>query len=122
MLHELNDHQNCSILQLTETLKNAMIQNAENQTIAEPPYLETANAAKTSSLRQEIQELRQMVKQLSHNFQQPGKRQKKTRQYCRTHGWCAHNGAQCQTPADEHQVQATLMNKMGGSDKNCPQS
>ena len=117
--HELKTHQNQSILQLTETLKNAMLQNVEPQPIAESSSLETANAATTSTLRQEIQELRQMVQQLSQNVKQPTKKQKKPRQYCWTHGWCAHNGNQCQAPADGHKAQATLTNKMGGSDKNC---
>ena len=120
MLHELKTHQNNSILQLTETLKNAMLHNVDPQPIVASSSLETANAATTSTLRQEIQELRKMVQQLSQNVKQPTKKQKQPRQYCWTHGWCAHNGNQCQAPAVGHQVQATLANKMGGSDKNCP--
>ena len=76
MLNDLKTHQNQSILQLTETLKNAMLHNVDPQPIAEPSFLETANAATTSTLRQEIQELRQLVQQLSQNVKQPTKKQK----------------------------------------------
>ena len=89
--------------------------------ISEPPLVESANAATTTTLRQEIQELRQMVQKLTQHIQPKGQKQKKPRQYCWTHGWCAHNGTQCQAPADGHKIQATLANKLGGSNNNCPE-
>ena len=38
--------------------------------------------------------------------------------YCWTHGLCNHSGATCRNPADGHQAQATLENRMNGSNKN----
>ena len=40
---------------------------------------------------------------------------KQPRQYCWTHGKCAHNGTQCQKPAVGHRPEATFENTMGGS-------
>jgi hypothetical protein len=42
------------------------------------------------------------------------------RQYCWSHGWCAHNGPACRSPKTGHQTAATLENRMGGSDARCP--
>ena len=42
------------------------------------------------------------------------------RKYCWTHGWCAHTGNECNKKADGHKDKATLTNKMGGSNWNCP--
>ena len=62
----------------------------------------------------------------SFNLQQQGQqrqpqrfRQPLPRAYCWTHGWCAHNGYDCTSPAAGHIPQATLQNRMGGSNKNC---
>jgi hypothetical protein len=41
-------------------------------------------------------------------------------QYCWTHGLCMHIGANCRTPATGHQATATVDNRMGGSNRNCP--
>jgi hypothetical protein len=41
------------------------------------------------------------------------------RQYCWTHGWCAHSGADCNNRAPNHQVSATATNMQGGSTTNC---
>ena len=43
------------------------------------------------------------------------------RQYCWTHGWCAHHGRQCRNKADGHKDAATITNCMNGSTKNVPQ-
>ena len=51
--------------------------------------------------------------------QQQRFRQPLPRAYCWTHGWCAHNGYSCNSPASGHIPQATLQNRMGGSNKNC---
>jgi hypothetical protein len=40
--------------------------------------------------------------------------------YCWSHGGCNHTGAECNTPAQGHQVNATFANKMGGNTHNCP--
>jgi HPt (histidine-containing phosphotransfer) domain-containing protein len=39
--------------------------------------------------------------------------------YCWTHGACNHNGFQCLYPAEGHVPQATLQNRMNGSNKHC---
>jgi hypothetical protein len=41
------------------------------------------------------------------------------REYCWTHGWCAHNSAACQNQSTGHQVTATVTNMQGGSTNNC---
>ena len=41
-------------------------------------------------------------------------------QYCWTHGLCMHVGANCRTPTAGHQTTATVNNRMGGSNRNCP--
>ena len=40
------------------------------------------------------------------------------RRYCWTHGLCSHNGRECSNPAQGHQVDATLENRMGGNMRN----
>ena len=52
--------------------------------------------------------------QTNNRFRQPN-----PRGYCWSHGWCGHTGATCRTPAPGHQPQATLENRMNGSNKNC---
>jgi hypothetical protein len=42
-----------------------------------------------------------------------------TRQYCWSHGACAHNGSDCERQATGHQNDATFANMKGGSTKNC---
>ena len=41
------------------------------------------------------------------------------RQYCWTHGCCAHNGSQCNYKATGHKNDATFHNMMGGSTTGC---
>ena len=40
------------------------------------------------------------------------------RKYCWTHGLCSHNGRECRYPAQGHQAEATLENRMGGNTNN----
>ena len=50
-----------------------------------------------------------------------GRRGKKFRKfYCWTHGLTNHSSDRCLTPAEGHQPQATLYNRMGGNTRNCP--
>ena len=48
-----------------------------------------------------------------------GNRSSSVRKYCHTHGACAHNGTECNTPGANHQASATFANMMGGSNNNC---
>ena len=41
------------------------------------------------------------------------------RQYCWSHGWCAHGSADCLNQLPNHQVSATATNMQGGSTTNC---
>ena len=123
ILDELKHHQDQSLIQLTDALKQSVAQSLNNITTddSSDPYLH-ANAT-TSSLRQEIAELRKMIQDLTTQQTQnkpPSKRPKQPRQYCWTHGWCAHNGTQCQAKAMGHQPTATLENRLGGSEKKIP--
>ena len=43
-------------------------------------------------------------------------------QYCWTHGNCAHNGQECETPAEGHIATATFANKQNGSTRGCTQN
>ena len=47
-------------------------------------------------------------------------RQSDRSKYCHTHGSCAHIGAECNSPGDNHQAAATVTNRMGGSTWNVP--
>ena len=47
-----------------------------------------------------------------------GNRQAGPRQYCWSHGACAHNGVGCNSPHNGHQPTATFANTMGGSTRN----
>ncbi|KAJ1412992.1 hypothetical protein B484DRAFT_402165 [Ochromonadaceae sp. CCMP2298] len=50
----------------------------------------------------------------------PNAAEKLIRQYCWTHGMCAHNGVECKSPKHTlAQKKATSTNKMGGSTKGC---
>ena len=44
-----------------------------------------------------------------------------TSKYCWTHGACAHDSSECQSPAEGHKSEATFDNKMGGSSAYCEQ-
>ena len=56
-----------------------------------------------------------------NNNQGCGRGKKYSRKfYCWTHGLTGHSGDRCYTPAEGHQPNATLYNRMGGSNKNCP--
>ena len=48
-----------------------------------------------------------------------GNPQRGRRQYCWTHGSCAHSGADCETTSEGHIPTATFANKQGGSTRNC---
>jgi hypothetical protein len=39
--------------------------------------------------------------------------------YCWTHGACYHTSANCHNPAQGHQANATLQNRMNGNNRNC---
>ena len=41
------------------------------------------------------------------------------RKYCWTHGLAGHNGKECNYPSQGHKAEATLENRMGGSEKGC---
>ena len=41
------------------------------------------------------------------------------RKYCWTHGLCSHNGRACNNPAQGHQAEATLENRLGGNTNGC---
>ena len=47
------------------------------------------------------------------------KKEKKPRQYCWTHGSCAHSSSECKNKAAKHKDNATFTDMMGGSIKNC---
>ena len=46
-------------------------------------------------------------------------RPKQPRQYCYTHGWCAHSSALCDSKGPGHKDTATASDMQGGSTNNC---
>ena len=40
--------------------------------------------------------------------------------YCHTHGSCTHIGTECNNRGKNHQENATITNRMGGSTRNVP--
>ena len=46
-------------------------------------------------------------------------RPKQPRQYCYTHGWCAHSSAVCDSKGPIHKYTATASDMQGGSTNNC---
>ena len=44
------------------------------------------------------------------------------KKYCWTHGWCGHDSKECNNTAKGHKKEATLWNRMGGSDNGVPVS
>ena len=125
IMEELKHHQAQSLNQITNAFKDGIYETINHITDYEKEQDKnsdlSANATITS-LQKEINELKNMLNQMVRKQNQPmqTQRKKKPRQYCWTHGWCAHSGATCNSKADGHQDHATLENKMGGSTKYCP--
>lgn len=44
----------------------------------------------------------------------------RTMTYCHTHGWCYHNGHECNYPGSDHKPEATIDNRMDGSTDGLP--
>ena len=120
IVEAIKEHNTQTMNQMTDQIKNSIFDTV-NMMATEQESNETmsANALTIQSLQREIEELRKVVAQLTKN-NAPTKGRKKPRQYCWTHGWCAHNGQECNAKADGHHDAATLENRMGGSNKNCP--
>ena len=110
MMKELKLHHQESLNSITTTLSDNITQtiNMMQQT---PDDNYNSNATTTQSLRNEINELRNLIMQLTAEKQTTTRKQKKHRKYCWTHGWCAHNGIECQAPSHGHVPTATLENK-----------
>ena len=84
IVNDLKSHQEETMIQMADTLKNSIYQtinhiSEEPNDAAENGQKISANAATTNTLKQEIQELRDMIKMLVENKnQKPTKLQKKT--------------------------------------------
>ena len=72
------------------------------------------------TMQQQIQMMQKMMEMMQQNAigkKKPRKRQVLTK-YCHTYGLCNHTSPECRTPAEGHQNDATLQNRMGGSKRN----
>jgi hypothetical protein len=54
-----------------------------------------------------------------NNNRNKDKSSPKERLYCWTHGSCAHKGTDCKNPKEGHKKDATFINIMKGSTKEC---
>lgn len=64
-----------------------------------------------------------LTKQLDpdqHHHRRFGRKNLPPRQYCWTHGWCAHAGTECRHKIQGHKDNATVSNRLNGSTKNVP--
>ena len=125
MIDEIKNHQTKTMNEMTNALKNSLYETVNIMTSDQEDDQLTANAVTIQSLQREIKDLKEIVAQLTTHQPQTHMRprsKKKPRQYCWTHGWCAHAGADCKGKAEGHKDEATLQNKMRGSTKYCPES
>ena len=58
--------------------------------------------------------------QTNHGAPPTGPHLPQPRQYCWSHGCCAHNSAECSRLSTGHQATATLANRMNGNNSRCP--
>ena len=90
-----------------------------------PPPTQLANVAATSDNNQlRLLELLTKLEAKVDAKAKPGKTKDKKKgkniqSYCWTHGACSHVGKDCNKPATGHKQDATFINMMGGSTKNC---
>ena len=91
------------------------------------PSTVSANSVTSDITMQTIQQqmvmMQRMMDMMNSNSNRSNKSKRRTpnpnlTKYCWTHGLCSHIGTECRTPADGHKVNATLQNRMGGSDRN----
>ena len=93
------------------------------------PELETthrANAAMTNANQQLMEQMTAMMKlmQQQMTLNQPtttrvrSSANGKEWKYCHTHGFCTHDGTECNNKGSDHKDEATLTNNMNGSQKN----
>jgi len=91
----------------------------QNQTLTE----QLANATTDLlSMKEMVQCLCKEVSELKGTKKGNANRNKNNKSYCWTHGRTRNNGhtsAKCRNQADGHKVEATLDNRMGGSDRFC---
>ena len=67
--------------------------------------------------------MKQMMEMLqatnsNSNSNRSSRRNPNLTKYCWTHGLCSHSSNECRTKADGHKNNATLQNRLGGSNKN----
>ena len=80
------------------------------------------NAALVDKVNQMMEKMKELQSQIQPGRQKTpgeGKRQPKKKQYCWSHGSCAHSGKDCRMKREGHKDEATFTNLLGGSTKNC---
>ena len=102
---------------MAEAQRLQAIKEEANQVTPVPPA-QSNNDELVSKLIQQMAELIQGNKTKSGDKKHK-KKEKGERKYCFTHGCCAHSGADCKNPGENHKKEATFANMMGGSTKNC---
>ena len=125
MVDEIKKHNTETMQNISETLRSSIYDTVNLITNDQETEQLTANAVTIQSLQKEIMDLKNIVAQLTTNqtqLQVQPRSKKKPRKYCWTHGWCAHAGAECNMKAEGHKDEATLQDRMGGSNRFCPQT
>ena len=94
----------------------------------EPPPLNTANVVTADATQLAIlQLLKGLIEEITclktDNKRRNNKNNNNNKKfYCWTHGRCNHKGVDCRNKANNHKDEATVNNRMGGSNKGCRSS
>ena len=119
------------VLAAVEDLTNEQQQQAPPPSTASEEVQHTANATimeTNQRLMQQMTEMMRLMQQMQTTQNSTGQSNTGTRgrrnvhgqpwKYCHTHGFCTHDGSECQNKGPNHTDDATLTNNMGGSQKN----
>ena len=98
---------------ITDTQMNAQFEHIAN--------VAAQNATLFEKMTEMITQMKEIQKEVlpGRKPTDRGKREPKQKQYCWTHGSCAHAGKDCRMRKEGHKDAATFNQLMGGSTKNC---
>ena len=86
----------------------------------EPEPTDTANATTADATQLAILQLLRGLTEEMTGLRTNNRRNNNNRKfYCWTHGRCNHSSANCRNKAANHKDEATINNRMGGSNKGC---
>ena len=136
-LHDTMQYQQANIIsQMVLAAMQEQLQPPTQEESPPPePLVHQANAATQDALipllmqqlQQQTQAMQEMMKTMqlnqgnnnSNNSGAAPNRPNKKFKYCWTHGYCFHEGKECTRKAQGHKDNATVTNRMGGSNRGC---